>query len=336
MRILVVGCGSIGQRHIHNLIRIGGNDIAVCDSNKELLSTVTLALKIKDKFASLDDALKQQFDAVTVCTPSAFHVPAALAAVQKGYPVFIEKPLSNSLTGVQELLQAADKSKIPVMVGFNLRFHPCLQKIKQFLNENKIGKKINIRVQVGQFLPDWHPTQDYRKSYSAQKALGGGIILDAVHEIDYVRWFMGEVEQIFCYAGKLSNLEIDTEDNAEILLKFKSQAIGEIHMDYIQRSYNRSCEIIGDEGTITWNFNDNFVRIFTVPDKTWHVYLASSGEKFDFNETYINEMKCFLDCVNGHAWPPVDGQEGKRNLEIALAAKASAEKETAIKVSKLL
>jgi predicted dehydrogenase len=109
MRILVVGCGSIGQRHIHNLIRIGGNDIAVCDSNKELLSTVTLALKIKDKFASLDDALKQQFDAVTVCTPSAFHVPAALAAVQKGYPVFIEKPLSNSLTGVQELLQAADK-----------------------------------------------------------------------------------------------------------------------------------------------------------------------------------------------------------------------------------
>jgi predicted dehydrogenase len=212
------------------------------------------------------------------------------------------------------------------MLGFNLRFHPCLQKIKDILDEGKIGRTISAKAEVGQYLPDWHPSEDYRKSYSAQKALGGGIILDAIHEIDYVRWFLGDVSEVFCYADKLSHLEIDTEDIAEILLRFKSKAIGNIHMDYVQRVYNRKCEIVGDEGTVTWNFSDNIVRLYTAKSKQWQLFPISNEQTgFDFNQTYLQEMKCFIQCLTEKLSPPVDGTDGKRIQEIALAAKKSAE-----------
>jgi predicted dehydrogenase len=324
-KILVVGCGSIGQRHIRNLQSLGA-DVAVCDSRADQLSNVKNLYKIKEIYTNLDEALSGNLNGIVVCTPTALHVPVASAAAKKGCYIFVEKPLSDSLDNVDDLLKTVKKNNASLMLGFNLRFHPCLQKIKDILDEGKIGRTISAKAEVGQYLPDWHPSEDYRKSYSAQKALGGGIILDAIHEIDYVRWFLGDVSEVFCYADKLSHLEIDTEDIAEILLRFKSKAIGNIHMDYVQRVYNRKCEIVGDEGTVTWNFSDNIVRLYTAKSKQWQLFPISNEQTgFDFNQTYLQEMKCFIQCLTEKLSPPVDGTDGKRIQEIALAAKKSAE-----------
>lgn len=323
LKILVVGCGSIGQRHIRNISGQGVSEIAVCDSRKDQLSKVERMFNIKELYTDLDSALEEGFDGAIVCTPSASHVPVAYEAAKHGCHVFVEKPLSDSLVLVDELIETFRRNSKVLMVGFNLRFHPCLQTIKQFLVEGRIGKIISAKAQVGQYLPDWRPLEDYRKSYSAQKALGGGIILDAIHEIDYVRWFLGDVSEVFCYADKLSSLEVDTEDTAEILLRFRSKALGNVHMDYVQRIYNRQCEIIGEKGTITWNFNDNIVRLYTAESNRWQLFPITGS--FSFGETYVKEIMCFLRCITGKETPPVDGIEGKKVLEVALGAKRSAE-----------
>ena len=248
-----MGCGSIGEKHIRNLMTLQAVKIIVCDSNQNRLFKVRREYGIDENYTDLKQALSKDIDAVLVCTPTALHVPIASAAIDNGCHVFVEKPLSNDLEGVSKLVERADKRGLVIMVGFNLRFHPSFQRIKKLLDDERIGKVICARVQVGQYLPDWHPWEDYRKSYSAQRTLGGGIILDAIHELDYVRWFLGDVKEVFCFADKLSDLEINTEDVAEILLKFKEGPIANVHMDYIQRSYNRSIHLIGDKGTIIWN-----------------------------------------------------------------------------------
>ena len=322
MKFLVVGCGSIGERHIRNLKLLSFDEIICCDLRTDLLSRMKRDYNVKGTYTDLEEALNQKIDAVLVCTPTSLHIPNALAALEKGYHVFVEKPLSHDLEGVDELIEKADKKKLTIMVGFNLRFHPNLQKIKKLLDERRVGKVICARAQFGQYLPSWHPKEDYRKGHSAQRALGGGVILDAIHELDYIRWFLGEVKEVSCFAGKLSNLQIDTEDVAEILLKFENGTVAEVHMDYIQRAYSRSCQIIGDEGTIHWDFNEKTVKLFSAKDKKWWSF---PEDTFDFNDTYVEEMKHFIRCITGKDRPPVDGKEGKKILEIALAAKESAE-----------
>jgi predicted dehydrogenase len=329
----VVGCGSIGQRHIRNLLRLGVYQIAACDSQKDQLLKVAELYKVKRLYSNFESALNRNVDAVLICTPSASHASFVKAALEKNYHVFVEKPLSDTLVTLDDIVaKAKHKNKI-LMVGYNFRFHPCLKLIKQFLVEGTIGEIISAKAQFGQYLPDWRTNVDYRQSYSAKKASGGGIILDAIHEIDYMRWFLGEVAEVFCFAEKLSKLEIDTEDTAEILLRFKSKALGNIHMDYVQRVYNRQCEIIGEEGTLTWNFNDNIVRLYNIREKNWQLFpIMDNGSKYDFNQTYYNEIFYFLRCVCGYGTPPVDGAEGKKVQEIAFAAKRSAETGMVVKI----
>jgi len=322
MKFLVVGCGSIGQRHIRNLRALGEEKIIGCDLDQHKLSQIERKYGVRETYSDFKHALKRKPEAVLVCTSNVSHISIALTAVKNNCHIFVEKPLSHNLDGVDELLKRASGKDLVLMVGFNFRFHPNLRRIKELLDKRSIGKVICARAQVGQYLPEWHRWKDYRKSYSAQKSLGGGIILDAVHELDYIRWFLGEVREVFCFAGKLSNLEINTEDIAEVLLRFKNETIAEVHMDYIQRSYSRSCQIIGDKGTILWDFNKNIVKLCSAENKRWRSFIEKG---FDFNRTYLDEMRHFIKCIIGDEKPPVDGKEGRRVLEIALAAKRSAE-----------
>ena len=322
MRFLVVGCGSIGERHIRNLKSLGFEDISVCDLRSEQLVKIEEKYKINKTYNNLSEALKNDIDAVLVCTPNVTHIPIVRTALDSNCHVFVEKPLSHSLDGVDEVIEEAAKKDLVLMVGFNLRFHPNLQKIKELLEKGRIGKVTGARVEFGYYLPNWHPYEDYREGYSAQQRLGGGIIFDAIHELDYIRWFLGEVAEVFCFADKLSSLKINTEDSAEILLRFKSGIFAEIHLDYIQRAYSRSCKIIGEEGTILWDFNEKTVKLFDAEEEKWHYFVE---EDFDFNRTYVNEIKHFIQCIKNEKKPLIEGEEEKKILEIAMAAKRSAE-----------
>jgi predicted dehydrogenase len=205
-----------------------------------------------------------------------------------------------------------------------MRFHPGLREIKRLLAASAVGRVIAARVEGGQYLPDWHPWEDYRRGYSARRELGGGVILDAIHEIDYLRWLFGPVADAVCLAGKLSQLEIDTEDTAAMLLRFENGIFGEVHLDYVQRAYRRTCQVIGEEGTIHWDFSAGQVRWYSARTRQWQLYENPAG--WEVNQMYIDEMEHFLACLAGEAKSELVVSEAAQVLRIALAAKQSAER----------
>jgi predicted dehydrogenase len=316
--ILVVGCGSIGERHIRNLRVLGVEDLRVFDPLSARLQQVCDEHGLF-ACANLAAGLATRPDAVLVCTPPHLHTEIAHAAVEAGAHVFVEKPLAHGLAGVDALLAAAAERHRIVCVGYNLRFHAGLCKLQELLQGGAIGRPLVIRAEVGQYLPDWRPGRDYRGGYNVTAAQGGGIILDASHELDYVRWLGGEVQAVYCCAGHLSNLEMDVEDTAALILRLSSGVLAEVHLDCIQRGYARTCKIIGERGTLLWDYAEG-VRWQGEADREPRLLPVRP----EANEMYAREMRHFLGCVEGTSEPAVDGATGRRVLEIALAAKQSA------------
>ena len=319
MKFLVVGCGSIGERHIGNLQSLSAGEILVHDMDSERLALIGRKYRVRT-YVNFDQALKQHINAFIICVPPSLHIPFALSGAEHDAHLFIEKPLSHTLDGADSLLNQARAKGLVVFVGYNLRFHPGLRLVKQFLDEGKIGRVLSARVEVGQYLPDWHPWQDYKEMYVTKREMGGGIILDGSHELEYIRWLLGEVQEVSCFASKISSLKVETEDIAEIILKFDSGAVAGVHLDFVQRAYSRSCKLIGEEGTIIWDYPENKVSIFLAKSDHWEEIKVEAEP----NDMYLEEMRHFVKCTKGEEIPMVNGATGKRVLEIALAAKESA------------
>ena len=319
----MIGCGSIGKRHMANLRQLGVDDIIAFDTQAARAAEAAADYGIV-AVASLAAAWERRPDVCLITAPTSLHLALARQGAAQGCHLFIEKPLSHSWQGIEELLGEVRRRELVTLVGCNLRFHPGLVTLKRLLAENAVGRVIAARVEVGQYLPDWHPREDYRLSYSAQRELGGGVILDAIHEIDYLRWLLGPVDDAVCLAGKLSQLEIDTEDTAALLLRFKNGAFGEVHLDYVQRAYRRTCQIIGEEGTIHWDFGAAQVRWYSARSRQWQQ--CENPDGWAVNRMYVDEMEHFLSCLSGAAQPELDVAQAAEVLRIALAAKHSAER----------
>ncbi len=315
--ILIAGLGSIGQRHLRNLLRLGVEDIALLRTSPQTLDFAP-HLPV---YTDLDQALATAPDLVMVTNPTANHLEIALPAARAGCHLFIEKPLSHIWDGVSELLEIVEERNLITLVGFDLRFDPGMELIKSLLDENRIGHLVSIQAQVGQFLPDWHPWEDYRQSVSAKRATGGGVILDLIHELDYVSWLMGSVAAITCMAGQVSSLEIETEDVACILIEFEGGAIGTIHLDYIQRAASRTCRVIGEGGTILWDYFTRSVSWFENAVGDWQSFEYADFER---NDRFLLEMEHLLRCLSGDERPSVDVVSGSKTLELALGAKGAA------------
>lgn len=320
-RILVAGSGSIGRRHMRNLRKLGVTQIAACDPDRGRLAPMIKEVAI-EPYAEFENALHAfRPNAVLVCTPPAFHVNQARQAIASGADVFIEKPLSHSIDGVKALIAEAHDTNRIVQVGYNLRFHPAIRKLKEIVEQTVLGRILWARAEVGQYLPDWRPWQDYRQSYTAQRELGGGIILDASHEIDYLIWFFGEPVEVLCMASTVSSLQVDVEDSASLLMRFASGCHVDLHLDFVQRVASRSCKLVGEEGTAIWeDGNSVSVRVLR-PGKEPEAFQYD----FDDDDMYGDEMKEFLACVANHRSPSVGVEEAARVLECALAARAAAE-----------
>ena len=321
MKFLVVGCGSIGTRHIRNLQELQVKEIIGFDSKPERRAETNALLGIST-FDDYATALAQDPDAVLICTPTSLHLSYAQQAVKQKAHVFIEKPLSHSLDDVDAFLATVEQHNVITLVGCNYRFHPGLQAIKTKLDNGQIGKPLSAHVEFGQYLPDWHPWEDYRQGYSANQSLGGGIILDRIHEIDYITWLLGDPTEVFCFADTLSNLEIDTEDIAKTLIRFKNGTLADIHVDYLQRAYHCSCKIVGEKGTLLWDYQKHAVHHYCSKSKQWHI--SQWKDAYDANDMYLKEMAHFLACIKKEQQPELDAMGGKRILQIADAAKQSA------------
>lgn len=322
-RILVVGVGSIGKRHIKNLKGLGIKEILVVEKDKKTKEGLKKEKGLK-VYHNLNKAKRERFDGALICTPPSSHIEIAEKLLDCDVPLFIEKPLSHTLKGVDNFIKKAKQKKTKVLVGYNLRFHPGIILVKELIQAKRIGRLLSIRIEAGQYLPDWRPKQDYKKSYTARKDLGGGIILEGSHEIDYLLWFLEktEPEEILCFADTVSNLRVETEDTAEILIKFNNGSLANIHLDFIQRGYSRSCKLIGEKGTIIWNYPENKVKLLVAPKKQWQVF----NVKFKPNDMYVQEMKHFLKVIKRKEEPRVNLEQGREVLRIALLAKEAAKK----------
>ena len=311
-KIIIIGAGSIGRRHATNLATLG-TDVSVFDVNQELLNTVCTENNW-EPVHDLDFALDQnQYDAAIICTPTHLHIPYAQKAVDAGLRIFVEKPLSHTMVGVENLIATIKRKGLIGMAGFNLRFEPGLQYIKQRLDPARVAF---AHVESGSYLPGWRPGTDYTKGYSANKSMGGGIILDDVHEIDYACWLFGYPESVLSTFGTFGGLDIDVEDVADMHLHYPDKIVT-IHSDYLQRRYTRNCKICFRDGySMEWVFGDHVTEYTETGENTY-----SYGDRFKPNYMYFEEMHYFLACMENGTSPDSSLENAAHILKIALTAK---------------
>ena len=281
MKFIIVGLGSIGQRHQKILTDLG-HEVIPCHQNDDLKSLIAT----------------NHPNGILICNPTSLHLKTAKMAV--GLPLLIEKPLSDNLDGITPL-----QGKI--LVAYCLRFQPGLIQIKQQLKAGVIGKVKTAEIFCSTYLPDWHPGTDYRQSYSAKKNLGGGVLLDLSHEIDYAVWFFGRVKTVSAKLKLAPELNIETEAVADLEIEFVSGVKTQIHLDYITKPPRRGCLIKGKTGNLSWQY-------------------PGPGNM------YVDEIKHFIDVVQGKTKPLVPLADAKHVLEIIAAAKKSAQTDKIIKL----
>ncbi len=317
LRFIVIGCGSIGQRHISNLIALDAGRVIAFDTQSEQRHMVEENFKIKT-VSTLEDGWKECPTVALIAAPSNLHVPLAMEATKHDCHLFVEKPLSHTLDGVEELLTVVEARHLTTMVGCNMRFHPGPIIVKKLLGEKIIGEVIAARIQTGSYLPRWRPWQDYRQSYSASPEWGGAI-LDCIHEIDLALWYLGPAKVAAAVHLPAKTIGLETDGLAEIILHHESGVLTNVHLNFVQRDYRRTCQIIGSEGTIYWDFADHCVRVYGLHGELAKTYPEPQG--WEINQIYVDELAHFCSAVRSKSQTanPVAG--GLEVLKVALVAK---------------
>jgi len=321
-RILIAGLGSIGSRHrlivskLFPEVRVGILSSKITLESAEAVTHVP----------TFEAAREFSPEVAVICTPAPTHVPLALALADHGTHLLIEKPISHNRVGILELIEKCHKNKSILMVGYNLRFLKSLQEFRNHLINGIVGEVFSVRCDVGQNLESWRPYDDYRNSVSAIKDLGGGVLLELSHEIDYLRWIFGEVDWVRATLLRQGNLEIDVEDTVHLTLGFSSQTssrplVAQLNMDFIRHDNTRCCTVIGDKGTLRWDGIKGEVAFFPRYGKSWTTYFHDSK---GLDETYLLEWINFIESIKERSSPAVQGKDGLRVIEIIEAAQESA------------
>ncbi len=328
MKILICGVGSIGERHIKNLLSLGEKDISVLRRSHKKLRTINKTLKT---FTNTYEAIASKPEIAFITNPTSFHVPIAIELAKVGCHLFIEKPLSSSTKGLDTLVRTAKRKGIIIQMGFMMRYHPAFIQIRKWIKNNVIGEILSARVMWGEYLPSWHPWENYKKGYSARKDLGGGPIFTLCHDLDLLTWMFGEVKYAFSLKAKKSSLGISTEDNVEILLRHKNGIVSECHLDYISSPPKRVWDIIGDFGRIEFDYYKNKLTLFKRKNgKIRKVSISYDG--FDRNEMFIAQAKDFIKHIKNNDQPDADLKSGIVNLKLLLSIHKSIKEERVVNI----
>lgn len=274
-------------------------------------------------------------EAAVIASPATHHVDAALPLARAGVHLLVEKPLAASARGAAELVALCEASGVTLMTGYNLRFLPSLQQFRALLAEQRVGRVLSVRASCGQYLPAWRPNTDYRAGVSACSALGGGVLLELSHELDYLRWLFGEVGWVSATLHRQSDLEIDVEDTAHLVLGFTGTAattpvVASLDLDFVRHDWTRTCVVIGESGTLRWNGMTGTIDLFTADADGWRQLGASAPNP---DESYVAEWRHFLACVRDGSRPSVSGRDGLAVLELVDAARASAAAGAVVRVT---
>ena len=321
MKFMIAGLGSIGRRHLRNLLALGEQDILLYRTHHSTLPDDDLAPFPVE--TDLDTALAHQPDAVIVSNPTALHLDVAIPAARAGCHLLLEKPISDQMDErVNTLNKIVAEKELQVLVGYQFRFHPVLAQIKALLETGVLGKPLSVRAHWGEYLPGWHPWEDYRQGYAARKDLGGGVVNTLCHPLDYLRWLFGDVATLTAMTGQVSQLDLDVEDVAEILLDFNSGMIGSVHLDYFQRPPAHWLEVNAENGHIHWENTTGEARVYLAQDETWQT--LSPPEGFERNQLFMEETRHFQALVRGEVPSRCSLLDGIRSLQMTEAVHLSA------------
>mgnify|MGYP006285102765 CR=1 FL=1 len=322
-RLLIVGLGSIGIRHARIARQlIPSLQIVALRHNKGSADT---EFHVDHQFDSMNDVMSFGPQAAIVANPASMHVDIAMRLADAGIHLLIEKPISNSPRRVQDLIDLCRDRNVVLMTGYNLRFSRSLRRFRECVHKGLAGNILSVRAEIGQYLPSWRPNVDYRKSVSAREELGGGVLLELSHEIDYLRWIFGEVDWVSATLKRQSSLEIDVEDSAFLTLGFAggtetAPGVASLNMDFIRHDTVRTCTAIGDKGTLRWNALTGVIDMFARDGAAWNVLSTDPDQRDD---TYLAEWRHFLACMENHEMPLVSGEDGLAVMRVVQAARES-------------
>jgi len=309
---------------------LGEHDIVYLRSGKSTLPDD--ALPDFPVESDIDAALERwNPDAVVVSNPTSMHLDVAIPAARRGCHLLLEKPIANTLDRVDELKNALVSGGGETLVGYQFRFHPGLIKVKELLEDEAIGKPIYVHAHWGEFLPDWHPWEDYRESYSARLDLGGGVLLTLNHPFDYLRWLVGEVDSLYAVVNDDDILNIEVEQAADVLLRFETGAVGHVHLDYVQRPPSHELRISGREGSIHWDSSRCGVDMYSSSRGEWERW--SGPKDFERNVLFLEEMRHFIAVTHGEEGSRCTFDDGIRALDISLMALKSSREGREIKLA---
>lgn len=321
MNFLVIGYGSIGKRHTRNILSSGHNAVLLRHSrtapNKEGIK----------EYYSFDDVFAHEgcVDGAIVCSPTSLHLQDVKLLVEREVPFLLEKPPAADLSSTIEmadLIKNAGFKKYDI--AFNLRYHPVIRFLKDFIPN--MGNVYAANIYVGYYLPYWRPDVDYRETSSAKKELGGGVHIELAHDIEYALWFLGFPELLTGYVSKVSSLEISTDDVCSAILKYRNGAVAEIHLDYLSQKYLRGGRIIAEKGTLEWEWDGRSGKVACFSKEKMiseDVFVLQPG--YDFNNTYLEELNNFIEIIKGNRESMVDMETALNTMKVIGAIERSAD-----------
>ena len=315
MNIGIFGLGSIGKRHLKNIInfskkfkinKVYGYDI---DKNrfKEFNKNNKLIL------TNQIDLISKNIDIAFICSPTSTHVDTINNIFNFNIPhIYLEKPFCDSLNGCPEIVEKLDRHKKILMMGYMLINHPVIMKLTNLIKKNYIGKIITARVEAGFYLPNWHPWEDYRNFYMSKRSGGGGALLDYSHEINYIEWLFGEIKEVTGIVGHFSNLDLTSDDLSVSFLKTNNNIIVELHLDLLQFNEERTIKIIGNEGSIKASLMTGEIIIFKNNFKKQEKLKL----KLDYDAMYFKQYDIFFDLINGKKRDYISGKGGLSSMHV--------------------
>ena len=313
--VLLIGFGSIGQRYARLLGR-NGLSFGVCDSDPSRQGPAKEAGAL-EFVPSLGDL--KRYTAALVFSPNHLHLDHALTAAGQGLHLFIEKPLAISLDGLAGLRELVASRGLVAMVSCAFRFETGMKALAMLLSSGELGPVRSVLAEFGQYLPDWRPGTDYRNAYSAHRDQGGGVLLDRIHELDYLIHLLGTPRSVIARGGHLSTLEIDTEDVVDLLFEFEGGAISNLHLDYLQPRYVCRCKVIAERGTAFWQFNPSRLSVCEARSGQERVMYENSSP--DIDQMYEDQLLYFVRCVESGGTPWNGLAEAEETLDWALRAR---------------
>lgn len=322
-RMLVIGVGSIGERHVRCYLATGRAEIGICEINSVLRATISERYGIAEVFNDPDVALAQPWDAVLIATPAHTHIPIAIQAAKAGIHLILEKPLSTSLEGIEELRKLVEHKKLYNAVSYNYRAHPGIVSMKAALDSGRFGAPVQLYTVMGQNFPHYRPA--YRTIYFADRAKGGGAIQDSItHIFNVSEWLVGPITRICVDADHQALDGVTVEDTVHAMARH-GKVMASYAMNMYQQPNDSHLTIVCEKGTVR----------FSLHEKRWRYMLDVDGEWVDeFHEMperdtwYIHNANAILDGLEGKAPAPCSLEEGLQTLRVNLAALRSMETQT--------